>query len=249
MNLIVYSGNEAFKEGAQKIKEDALQHNKKCEVVELENFSTIIDKIQADCIYFLSSDKKISEFCKILKDKNCKIISGDFLLDNLETSKYDSMGKVSCADVCIPKNFELSLYKITDCIDIPMFIKAKNPRGLVKKCLDNNLIKGEIEQIPEQDRNIYYLEEDVSNKDCVELKIYYVNDEVFFMDDFSENYNIRWLHPIMDKISKCTKLEVFSVDFIVDFKNQKYHCIDINHASSFFKSSTARNEFITKILQ
>jgi hypothetical protein len=249
MNLIVYSGNEAFKKGAQKIKEDALQQNKKCDVIELEDFSEVINKIQADCIYFLSSDKRISKFCKILKDKNCKVINVIFLLNDINTSKYDSMEKAFRADVCIPKNLELNLYKITDCINTPLFIKTKNPRGLVKKCSNNNLIINEIKQIPEQHKKSYYLEEDVSSKDCLELKIYYVNGKVFFMDVFSENNNFNWLHSTMEKISKCTDLEVFSVDFIADFKKQKYHCIDINHASSFFKSSAARNEFITNILQ
>ncbi len=249
MNLIVYSGNEAFREGAQKIKEDTIQHNKECEVIEIEDFRNVISRIQTDCVYFLSSDKKIPEFCEILKEKDCKIINDNFFLNNIETSKYDSLKKCNLLGICVPNNFELNQYDPVNFLDVPMFIKTKNPRGLVKKCLNKNLIGDEIEKIQIKDRNCYYLEEDVFNQDCSELKIYYVNGKIFFMDDFSENTNIDWLHQIMNKISKQTNLEVFSVDFILNFKTQKYYCIDINHASSFFKSNTARNEFITKILQ
>ena len=57
-----------------------------------------------------------------------------------------------------------------------------------------------------------------------------------------------WFRVVLDKISKCTGLNVFSADFLLT-GGEKYYCFDINHALSFYKSDDARAMFIGKILK
>lgn len=252
MNIIVYSKEEGFEVGAIRLKDESLQYGKICKIVEIEDFVDLVYrgyfKTERTIIYFLSSDYRIPALVEFVKKRNQIIINEAFLVRDILASKFESLERSRLAGVCVPKHTSLTTdnYDIIDEFIFPIFIKSKNPRGSVTFIDDKKSFNDKLKLLPE--RCNYYLEENVQRKNNVELKFYYVDDVVYTQRNVDINIP-DWFCSALDKISKCTELDVFSVDCFVDWSEKRYYCFDINHASSFYKSDDARTAFITKILK
>ena len=254
MNIIVYSKEEGFEDGVKKLRDDSFQFGKICKIVETKNLFDLVSKRYFEttqhCIYFLSSDYRIPQFIKLIKKKNQVVINEAFLTRDILTSKFESLKRARRVGVCTPKHILLpfSKHNVVDKIMMPAFIKSKNPRGLVTCVNDKESLNSNLESLSEKKN--YYLEENVKRKDNIELKIYYINGVTYAQKTYDIEVNIpNWFRNVLDKISKCTGLNVFSADFFVNWAEKKYYCFDVNHASSFYKSDDARAMFIGKIFK
>lgn len=254
MNIIVYSKKEGFEDGVKKLRDDSFQFGKICKIVETKDLFYLMSKRYFEttqhCIYFLSSDYRIPQFIKLIKKKNQFVINEAFLTRDILTSKFESLKRARRVGVCTPKHILLpfSKHNVVDNFMMPAFIKSKNPRGLVTYVNDKESLNSNLESLSEKKN--YYLEENVKCKDNFELKIYYINGVTYAQKTYDTEANIpNWFRNVLDKISKCTGLNVFSADFFVNWAEKKYYCFDVNLASSFYKSDDARAMFIGKILK
>ena len=253
MNIIVCSKKEGFEAGARKLKEESFQYGKICKIVEVEDFVDLMAEeyfeSERALIYFLSSDYRIPLFINRIKQKN-QVVNEAFLMRDILMSKFESLERSQLAGVSVPKHALLTIDNsdFTDKFAVPVFIKSKSPRGLVTRIDDKKSFIDKLQTLA--DRSNYYLEENVKHKDNIELKFYYIDGAVYTQRISNTNTNIpNWFCFVLNQISKCTELDVFSVDCLVDWDKRKYYCFDINHASSFYKSDDARKTFITRILK
>ena len=254
MNIIVYSKEEGFEGGVKKLGDESSQCGKTCEIIEIKELPGLLKRgyfetIQFN-IYFLSSDYRISHFIDIIKKKNQTVVNEAFLIRGIIVSKFESLERVRRGGIHIPRQIQLTYddNNFLDKLIMPVFIKSKSPRGLVIRVNDKKSLNNRLESLPEKQN--YYLEENVKNKDNIELKIYYINGDAYAQEICGANTDIpSWFRVVLDKISKCTELDVFSADFFIDWGKEEYYCFDINHASSFYKSEKAREVFISKILK
>ncbi|MEK7463385.1 MAG: hypothetical protein AAB621_03430 [Patescibacteria group bacterium] len=254
VNIIVYSKEEGFEDGVKKLRDDSFQCGKICKIVEIKDLFDLVSKgyfeTTQTCIYFLSSDYRIPQFIELIKKKNQVVINEAFLMRDMLTSKFESLKRARRIGVCTPKHILLPFSKrnSVDKFMMPAFVKSKNPRGLVTLINNKESLMSNLELLSE--KKDYYLEENVKYKDNIELKIYYINGVACAQKAYDTDANIpNWFRVVLDKISKCTGLNVFSADFFVNWGEKKYYCFDINHASSFYKSDDARAMFIGKILK
>ncbi len=253
MNHILYSKNESFEEGAKKIKNEALGRGKECEIIELEDVLTnkYEEKFKREkiLVYFLASDQNIPKYVEFINKIGGLVINNNFLLANISTSKFDSLQKIKMAGLSTPTNIPVptDLSEIEKEISFPIFIKTKRPIGTVDYIENKDDLLDKMRPISEI--NEYYLEEIVNDIDTQLHKFYYVNGDIFNVEfEKKEEQVPEWFKVILNKISDCTDLQVFSIDFFVNWSTNKYYCIDVNHASAFFKSDSARKTFINNIL-
>ncbi|HBD24900.1 MAG: hypothetical protein A2566_00935 [Candidatus Zambryskibacteria bacterium RIFOXYD1_FULL_40_13] len=250
MNYILFSKNELFREGAEKIKIEAQKQNKQCEVLEIHSITKngiLRQKIDnTSLVYFLTNDVCIPEYIELLKKKGAYIVNEAPLSGDLK--KYILQNKVKNNGVRVPKNICLSSDKETGRLNLkyPVYIKSQKQGSLVIYNLNPDELNKNIISIG--NINEFYFEEAVEIKGFVLRKFYYIKEVIIDMDKKNTDPVPDWLYIVLKNISLSLKLEVFSSDIFVNWSSQEYFCIDINPASSFFKSEKARKEFVRNIL-
>jgi D-alanine-D-alanine ligase-like ATP-grasp enzyme len=250
MNYILYSKNESYKEGAEKIKTETLRQNKKCKIIEISCISSIKKlertKKEKGLLYFLTNDNSIPGCIELLKDTDIKIINKPLLSNNV--SKFVLQQIVKKNGICIPKS--ILPYKnigvINDNIRYPIFIKSQKQASVVM--YTKNKIDFKKNKITIGDLNKYYLEKAIENKKLILNKFYYTRGSIINIDSVDTEKVPAWFHVILNNIAKSLELEVFSVDIFINWSKKKYSCIDINPAPAFFKSDKSRENFVKNIL-
>lgn len=87
----------------------------------------------------------------------------------------------------------------------------------------------------------FYLEEPIKLKNSKEIKVYCVNEEVFYKNNQKQNNII--INDICKKvIGIFNKIEVCSIDFI--YNEEECYLIDFNPSSGFYATDKGRNGFV-----
>ncbi len=172
------------------------------------------------------------------------MINETLLLNN--PLKFTMQQKVFADGVCIPKSSLIFKHIRTETTRYPLFINSQKQADIVIYAQNNDEFRGKMASI----KNIsgYYIEEAIIEKGMVLKKFYYINGTMVEMNSVSMSEIPKWLNKVLTTISQSLHLEVFSVDIFVNWSSEKYYCIDINPASAFFNSDTARKEFVKNIL-
>lgn len=250
MNYILFSKNEQFRAGAEMVRLEALKQNKQCEIIEIGNIANennlkrFSDKPSLG--YFLTNDVSISLCVKILKRTGINIINKVFLSEN--SQKFTLQQKARGCGINIPKSVSMPNINQIDKLDLkyPLYIKSQKQGDLVIYNKDTKEFNKNILTI----NNItdYYLEEAVEGEDLTLRKFYFIKGSVVGMDMTDLGDIPEWFNTVLKNISQSLGLEVFSTDIFINLHSREYFCIDINPASSFFKSKIAREEFVKNIL-
>jgi len=250
MNYIIFSQSEQFYAGAEKIRLEAFKQNMLCEIIEIKNIANnktlknLMDK--SSLAYFLTNDPCIPVCVKVLKKMGINIVNEVFLSGNSE--KFTLQHKIKEKGIHTPRSVSLSDIKQIDRLDLkyPLYIKSQKQGDVVIYNIDVNELRKNI--MPIKNTNEYYLEEAVDSDDLILRKFYYIRGSVVDMNDPNINNLPNWFSIVLKNISSSLGLDVFSADIFINWSNGKYFCIDVNPASSFFKSEKACEEFVKKIL-
>ena len=251
INYILFSKNEGYQEGAEKIRTEALRQNKNCEIIEIHNLSNkkVLEKMKQkkSLVYLLTNDDYIPIYVELLKNINIKIINESLLSKNL--LKFVLQERIKRNGVCIPNSIwvsDKSELNNLNKIEYPIFIKSQKQASKII------LVKNEMEFYKKiksiNNINEYYIEKAIDAKEYILKKYYCVKGSIIDMDFLTDKKIPAWLKAILKNISKSLEAEVFSVDIFINLSNKNYFCIDINPASSFFRSDLAREKFVKNIL-
>ena len=251
MNYILISKFEGFREGAERIKEEAKNQKKDCEIIEIQN---IVDKMsveyinkQNSLIYFLTNDSCVKSCIRCLKKSGTKVI-GKKLLSG-DVSKFFLQEKIKGAKICTPKSIPLptdTKMSLHNKISFPLFLKSQEQVSTVDYMTNKFEFIKKLSTI--NNRDDFYLEEAIEDSGMILEKFYYINGSVFIMKSIEAKFNNNWIQKILKRISLSLELEVFSTDIFVNWSTKKYFCIDINPAPAFFNSRNARVEFVNNVL-
>lgn len=244
MNYIVFSENEGFREGAEKIKKEALLHGKPCEIIEIGNIAKDGTLGQGVLVYFLTNSGSVLEGVRFFKKEGSEIVNERALLGDV--SKFSLQEKLRSHNIHVPRSALIgNRQKLPEELQYPIFVKSQRQASIVI-CVEN---KEDLEKQPKEIPNLneYYFEQAIGEGFLLQ-KFYYIEGKSLSIESIYKDAVPEWLCLILKEISQVLDLEVFSADIFIDWATKNYYCIDINPASSFFMSDDARLEFVRSIL-
>ena len=244
MNYIVFSKDEAFRDGAEKIKSEALLHNKTCELIEIGDVAeNTLPQDIGSLVYFLTNNALVGEKVNFFKKRGVRVVNEKALLGDV--SKFFLQDTLRENRIHVPKSILTSGDGARpEELQYPMFIKSQYQASTVIKVENESELEKHMKNI--NNTGTYYFEQAVTEENFLLQKYYYIHGTGLSID--YKDAAPQWLCLILENMSRALNLEVFSADIFINWATKDYYCIDINPASSFFMSDGARSEFIKSIL-
>jgi len=244
---IIISRGEPFVAGAELIAKEANERGLGCEIIFIEDIILSIngenEKMERRLLYFLTNIDDVPTYVAYFKSHGCNIVNQTFLSG--ESSKFYLQNKIKKAGIVVPKSFsvlnEIIALQIADEMNFPIYIKSQNQASTVIRVKKKSDLSEKLALFARNNEE-WYLEEAIEGADVELQKVYYVDGKV------ASNSGIEKANEIFQTISRTLDLEIFSVD-IISSKNGVYWIIDVNPASSFFKSDSARCLFVEFLIQ
>lgn len=244
-NSLIISAQESYVDAAKLIVAEGSLKNKSIQIVNIEDIQIDPDQIKGVSslgnVYFITNHPAVYTIAAILKLQDYKVINCDYLVK--QNSKIYIQEQLRLAGLPVPKHG---------------FILGKLNESLAKqavylKSFEHTRFSRSFSHLENLDRyfasvrngGLYYQEEDVTNPNTVEYKLYSVYGTLIS----PENMPIKELiSREVSKIANELDLEAFSVDVIIDQVTDEHWIIDVNPASSFYGSNQARTEFINRLM-
>ncbi len=241
-NYLIVSEQEDYLDAAHLIVDEAKRMKKICKIVFIEKMTIDSDSDsilpEGGCAYFLTNHQLTSTFAAVLRAQAFKVLNEGFIAR--EKSKLYVQTCLKNEGIPVPQ-FQFSFdqkvrYKKFYCKSFShaTFVKYFNSKH--DFCSFHRLLRK---------KGFHYFESALSAKNFKEYKYYSILGKLIPPKDAFQTATIV---KDVSKIANALSLDAFSVDIIVDEKTGKYWIVDVNPASSFFKSIAARREFAKKLL-
>lgn len=231
--IIFVSKYENSLDGAKKIKNEA---DFNVEILEIEEFCnnnkySLIS--ESDIIFFLCASHFINQVVTNLNEKGCRIINKKYFLSNF--TKKEIQVILEKNNINVPKIYTENI--IVNKI-FPIFLKENKHTGITLELYNENTQNRIFEKF---DSENFYLEEPVKIEYPKEIKIYCVNNKLYYKNN--QELNNEKINSICKKIVKIfDTIEVCSIDFIYNY--DEVYLIDFNPSSGFYSTDRGRKGFI-----
>ncbi|MFH1315259.1 MAG: hypothetical protein ABIH67_02565 [Candidatus Uhrbacteria bacterium] len=240
---IIISKTEGFYDGAKMIQQGLKDRDISCQITLIENISINSwdsEKNQSKIIYFLTNTNELGIHAMHYLSTGAEVINQDFLI--CQRDKYSIQDRLLQAQVQIPANFYSSdkkeILSASSNISYPLYIKSQQQAKQVYQIKRSDQLSSLLENI--KDLTDWYMEKDVKTEKTNLYKVYYIAGN--YHCNKKIELRVKNIQNILETISTILHLDIFSIDIIAN--KQKSWIIDVNPASSFFKTETGREDFI-----
>lgn len=244
-NVLILSAQEDYIEAAKLIKALCAEVDKSTEIIDLEDIRITPEGIAnlptGGNIYFITNHPSVYTIAAILKLHDYKVINSDFLIK--QNSKLYIQEKLRIAGISVPDHGFI-LGKIS---------KELRSQNIYLKSFEHTRFSRSFEN-PEtldkffaslRDGSLYYQEENIKSPETKEYKLYSIFGKLIAPENMPFENEIS---KDISKIANELELDAFSVDVIINESKQQRWVIDVNPASSFFGSTSSREEFVKRLM-